>query len=86
MAPTCSVPISCSSSPGTPVAVFLAGALKINNVLTLRYTSPYTRPLTTFPPIFQGTITLDLKRVGANSIPFDYQAANVLQPIAQCSL
>jgi hypothetical protein len=67
-------------------SVFLAGALRINNVLTLRYTSPYTRPLTTFPPIFQGTITLDLKRVGANSIPFDYQATNVLQPIAQCSL
>jgi hypothetical protein len=67
-------------------SVFLAGALKINNVLTLRYTSPYTRPLTTFPPIFQGTITLDLKRVGVNSVPFQYQATNVLQPIAQCSL
>lgn len=66
--------------------VFLAGALKINNVLTLRYTSPYTRPLTTFPPVFEGTIALDLKRVGVNSIPFQYQATNVLQSIAQCSL
>jgi len=66
--------------------VFLAGALKINNALTLRYSSPYTRPLTDFPPIFQGTITLDLKRVGAVSIPFDYQAVNVLGPIAQCTL
>lgn len=66
--------------------VFLAGALKINNALTLRYTSPYTRPLTDFPPIFQGTITLDLKRVGAVSLPFNYQAINVLGPIAQCSL
>jgi hypothetical protein len=66
--------------------VFLAGALKVNNVLTLRYTSPYTRPLTTFPSVFQGTITLDLKRVGVTSIPFDWQAINVLQPIAQCAL
>ena len=67
-------------------SVFLAGALKVNNALTLRYTSPYTRPLTSFPPIFQGTITLDLKRVGVTSIPFDWQASNVLQPIAQCTL
>ena len=67
-------------------AVFLAGALKVNNVLTLSYTSPYTRPLTTFPPVFQGTITLNLKRVGVTSLPFDWQAINVLQPIAQCSL
>ena len=66
--------------------VFLAGALKINNALTLRYSSPYTRPLTTFPPVFQGTITLDLKRVGVTSIPFDWQAINVLQPIAQRTL
>jgi len=65
--------------------VFWAGALKVNNVLTLRYTSPYTKPITTFPPIFQGTITLDLKRVGVTSIPFDWQAINVLQPIAQCA-
>ena len=67
-------------------AVFLAGALKVNNVLTLSYTSPHTRPLTTFPPVFQGTITLNLKRVGVTSLPFDWQAINVLQPIAQCSL
>jgi hypothetical protein len=66
--------------------VFLAGALKVNNALTLRYTSPYTRPLTTYPPVFQGTITLDLKRVGVTSIPYDYQAINVLQPLAQCQL
>lgn len=66
--------------------VFLAGALKINNALTLRYTSPYTRPLTDFPPVFQGTITLDLKRVGAVSMPYNYQAINVLGPVAQCTL
>jgi hypothetical protein len=66
--------------------VLLAGALKINNALTLRYTSPYTRPLTDFPPVFQGTITLDLKRVSPVSIPFNYQAINVLAPIAQCAL
>lgn len=66
--------------------VYLAGALKVNNALTLRYSSPYTRPLTTFPPVFQGTITLDLKRVGVTSIPFEWQAINVLQPIAQCTL
>jgi hypothetical protein len=66
--------------------VFLAGALKVNNALTLRYSSPYTRPLTAFPPVFQGTITLDLKRVGVTSIPFDWQAINALQPIAQCTL
>jgi hypothetical protein len=67
-------------------SVFLAGALKVNNALTLSYTSPYTRPLTTYPPIFQGTIKLDLKRVGVTSIPYDWQVINVLQPIAQCTL
>lgn len=67
-------------------SVFLAGALKVNNVLTLRYTSPYTRPLTTSPPIAQGTITLDLKRVGVTPLPYDWQASNVLQQIAQCTL
>jgi hypothetical protein len=66
--------------------VFLAGALRINNALTLRYTSPYSRPLTDYPPVSQGTITLDLKRVGAVSLPFNYQAINVLGPIAQCTL
>jgi hypothetical protein len=66
--------------------VLLAGALKVNNALTLSYTSPYTRPLTSFPAVFQGTITLDLKRVGTTSIPYDWQASNVLQPIAQCTL
>jgi hypothetical protein len=30
--------------------------------------------------------TLDLKRVGAVSLPFNYQAINVLGPIAQCTL
>jgi hypothetical protein len=66
--------------------VFLAGALRINNALTLRYTSPYSRPLMDYPPVSQGTITLDLKRVGAVSLPFNYQAINVLGPIAQCTL
>ena len=55
-------------------------------MLTLRYTSPYTRPLTTSPPVFEGTIALDLKRVGVSSVPYQYQATNVLQAIAQCNL
>jgi hypothetical protein len=67
-------------------SVFLAGALKVNNALTLRYTSPYTRPITSSPPVSQGTITLDLKRVGATSLPYDWQALSMLQPIAQCTL
>lgn len=66
-------------------SVFHAGALKINNVLTLRYTSPYTRPLTAYPPVFQGTVALDLKRVGVQTIPFDWQATLALAPIAQCA-
>lgn len=66
--------------------VFLAGALKVNNALTLRYSSPYTRPLTDFPPVFQGTVMLDLKRVGTNDVPFNYSAINPLQSLAQCTL
>jgi len=65
--------------------VILAGELKINNALTLRYASPYSRPITSPPPVFQGTITLDLKRVGVTSIPYDWQAFNVLAPRVECT-
>jgi hypothetical protein len=65
--------------------VILAGALNINNALTLRYTAPYARPPTSFPAVFEGTITLDLKRVGATSLPFQGEAFNALAPLVECT-
>ena len=66
--------------------IYKAGALNINNALTVRYSSPDTQPPTSYPPAPRGSVQLDIKRVGTFSHDFEWRIPDLLgfTNVAQC--